>query len=96
MDKYRFQLCTFLRDAKNFYQMQHDFDTPTLLYLSSCTGLTTSNISKIMSGVQVPTLLNFLKLCDAFECRVIIEPLDVIKAFPHLESKQPINNQSND
>lgn len=87
MDKYRFQLSLLLRDAKNFYQMQHDFQGPSLLYLSSSTGLTTSNISKILTGVQVPTLLNFLKLCDALETRVILEPFDTIKCFPHLDYK---------
>lgn len=93
MDNYRFQLCTLLRDAKNYYEMQHDFESPSLLYLSNCTGLTTSNISKILSGVQVPTMLNFLKLCHALECRITLEPVDVLKAFPHL-SYSDNNTQS--
>lgn len=86
MDKYRFQICQLLHQAKQNYLMQNDYEHKTLISLSVDTGITTSNLSKILSGVQVPSLLNFLKILDAFECRITLDPVDTFKAFPELKN----------
>lgn len=92
MDKYRFLLASYLQDAKRLYNLQHNFEPKTLLSISSDTKISTSNLSKIFSGAQVPTLLSFLKILDSLHCRIIVEPFDSRAAFPELFK---INNHDN-
>lgn len=70
-DSHRYAL-TILHRCRELNTDSRDFKPMSFTELSVKTGLTTSNISKIFSGVQVPTVANFFKLVKALDCDFMV------------------------
>lgn len=68
----RFHLQNILLRAKFLYTDAHDYRSKSLTSISLDTGISTANLSKIFSGVQIPTATNLIKILASLDCYLVV------------------------